>query len=268
MRLEESALKSLDSSMKKVTPFLKKVKERLGEETRAQLLTELAKLNLSKYVEEVALAVSEAKLKVADIPAATAVCSAMHAAYAPFAAALMPHLLKNATLTAPPPARPGAPPTPPEPDADRSARLARKRSSLRLLFELVAVGVFTDSARVVGCLVEVVIEDGVPMAEPPMPNLAVVSSVAKAVLIDPLLVSPATRAAAAAASRTADAGSAGEAVACALTPTEQRKLVTTVLEYFKTSCAALQQGWTALRAIEKANQRALHIKGDLSEVSG
>ncbi len=37
---------------------------RLGEESRTQLLSELTKLNLSKYVEEVALGVAEAKLKV------------------------------------------------------------------------------------------------------------------------------------------------------------------------------------------------------------
>jgi hypothetical protein len=36
-RLDEATLKGLDSSMKKVTPFLKKVRERLGEDTRAQV---------------------------------------------------------------------------------------------------------------------------------------------------------------------------------------------------------------------------------------
>ncbi|KOO34259.1 regulator of nonsense transcripts 2-like protein [Chrysochromulina tobinii] len=56
-RPSETTLKSLDSSLKKVAAFLQKIKERLGEETRKQLLEELPKLNLSKYVEEVALGV-------------------------------------------------------------------------------------------------------------------------------------------------------------------------------------------------------------------
>jgi len=39
-RPSETTLKSLDSSLKKVAAFLQKIKERLGEETRKQLLEE------------------------------------------------------------------------------------------------------------------------------------------------------------------------------------------------------------------------------------
>ena len=76
-RLDAASLKTLDSSLKKVTPFLKKVRytlstpamhftarrgcqpilaqvrDRLVEETRASLVAEARRLNLSKYVEEV-----------------------------------------------------------------------------------------------------------------------------------------------------------------------------------------------------------------------
>ena len=74
-RPSETTLKSLDSSLKKVAAFLQKIKERLGEETRKQLLEELPKLNLSKYVEEVALGVSEAELKLKDLAVAAELCS-------------------------------------------------------------------------------------------------------------------------------------------------------------------------------------------------
>ena len=188
-RLDAAELKSLDSSIKKVTPFLKKVKERLGEEARAQLLAELARLNLSKYVDEVALGVAEAKLKLSDVPAATEVCSAMHVAYAAFMPALLPLLCKNATLLPPPAVKPGAPPVAAETDAERSARLFRKRATLRLLFELVAVGAL-DAAPVLSCFEEVIREDLPPnlRAEIVMPNLAVVASLSKHLLKDPLLI--------------------------------------------------------------------------------
>ena len=71
----ESELKLRDSSLKKITPFLKKTRERLGEETRTSLCAEIEKLNLSKYVEEVAVGVAEAKLKLSDVPAAVQVAS-------------------------------------------------------------------------------------------------------------------------------------------------------------------------------------------------
>jgi hypothetical protein len=45
-------------------------------------VNEARKLNLSKYVEEVALGVSEAKLKLTDVPAALELCCAMHVLYA------------------------------------------------------------------------------------------------------------------------------------------------------------------------------------------
>lgn len=113
-----------DSSLKKVTPFLKKVREKLCDETKGQLLIELPKLNLSKYVEEVAVSVSDAKLKTSDLPAAVAVCSCMHRSYPAFAPALLPHLLRHAALQA---AVTRGAHTAPETEVERSARLSKKR---------------------------------------------------------------------------------------------------------------------------------------------
>ena len=77
------------------------MRERLGEEARASLVTEARRLNLSKYAEEVALGVAEAKLKSNDIYAALELATAMHTGYAAFAPALQPALVRNATLPAP-----------------------------------------------------------------------------------------------------------------------------------------------------------------------
>ena len=91
---------------------------------------------------------------------------------------LTPALCKNALLSAPPPAKAGQPPVPPETDVERTARLSRKRSTLRLLFELHAVGVVPQAAPLLKVLKEVVAED-LQCADPVHPNLPVLSSFAK-----------------------------------------------------------------------------------------
>ena len=50
--LDEQRLRSLDSTLKKVTAFTKKLKQ-LGTTPISQFLPELDKLNLSKYLDEV-----------------------------------------------------------------------------------------------------------------------------------------------------------------------------------------------------------------------
>lgn len=54
---------SLDSSMKKNTGFIKKVRQGLTADAKVQLLKEAATLNLDKYVEELAQAVPEGLAK-------------------------------------------------------------------------------------------------------------------------------------------------------------------------------------------------------------
>eukprot|EP00665_Eupelagonemidae_sp_cell47_P011270 gene11270-biopygen3405 len=155
-RLDGNALKGLESSLKRVNQFLKKVKERLCNEMGSQLLMECCKLNLSKYVDEIAIGVADARLKSADLPAATQLCSLMHRSYASFASTLQPQLIKNASL-APPPTKPGASLL--ETEAERNARLYRKRSAVRLLLELLTVGVFDDAAPVLRCIYGIMADD-------------------------------------------------------------------------------------------------------------
>lgn len=50
---------SLDSSMKKNTGFIKRVRQGLGVDTKVQLVKEAATLNLDKYVDELVQAVPE-----------------------------------------------------------------------------------------------------------------------------------------------------------------------------------------------------------------
>ena len=93
-RPAENELKVRDSSLKKYSAFSKKLRS-ITKDTYASLLQELPKLNLSKYVEEVAVTIAETQLKVADISGVVQVSSLMHRTYAGFAESLLPRLLKG-----------------------------------------------------------------------------------------------------------------------------------------------------------------------------
>ena len=91
--VDEGALKKLDSSMKRNTALLRKLKQ-LSEEARQGLVDEVAKTNQSKYVAEAVAAVAEAPIKLKDVNAAVQVCSMLHQRYAEFAGLLVEVLAK------------------------------------------------------------------------------------------------------------------------------------------------------------------------------
>lgn len=73
----------LDSSLKKNTAFVKKLKLFTSTQLEA-LLRELSALNLSKYISEICAALAEAKLKMTDVPAVVTLASKLHCTYADF----------------------------------------------------------------------------------------------------------------------------------------------------------------------------------------
>ena len=73
-RPEESDLHKLDSSLKKNTAFVRKVKN-FTEAQRDSILKEMTALNLTKYIGEVASGITEAKLKMNDLPGIVEICS-------------------------------------------------------------------------------------------------------------------------------------------------------------------------------------------------
>ncbi|RWS03575.1 regulator of nonsense transcripts-like protein [Dinothrombium tinctorium] len=85
---EESFFIRLDSSVKKNSAFVKKLKN-MTEAQKDSILKDMNSLNLSKYISEVAVAVVEAKLKMSDIPMALKICSLLHQRYPDFSAQLL-----------------------------------------------------------------------------------------------------------------------------------------------------------------------------------
>ncbi|GAV63717.1 MIF4G domain-containing protein/Upf2 domain-containing protein [Cephalotus follicularis] len=133
-RPDSGFLRTLDSSIKRNTAVIKKLKQ-INEEQREGLLDELRSVNLSKFVSEAVTSICEAKLKSSDIQAAVQVCSLLHQRYRDFSPSLIQGLLKVFF-----PGKSGD-----ELDADKNMKAMKKRSMLKLLLELYFVGVIEDS---------------------------------------------------------------------------------------------------------------------------
>ncbi|XP_022887459.1 regulator of nonsense transcripts UPF2-like [Olea europaea var. sylvestris] len=128
-------LRTLDSSIKRNTAVIKKLKQ-INEEQREGMMDELCGVNLSKFVSEAVTSICDAKLKAADIQAAVQICSLLHQRYKDFSPSLVRGLLKTFL--------PGKPPE--DIDGDKNSRAMKKQSTLKLLLELYFVGVEEDSS--------------------------------------------------------------------------------------------------------------------------
>lgn len=117
----------LDSSLKKNTAFVKKLKQFTASQLDA-LLKDMASLNLTKYVSEVSSALSEAKLKLTDVSAAIVLCNELHRVYADFSAAFYENWQKMLSLK-------------PNEKVQNASKL---RVDLKFFAELISVGIFSN----------------------------------------------------------------------------------------------------------------------------
>lgn len=85
---DETVFNNLDSSIKKNSTFVKRLRG-FTESQKEQILNELDRLNLTKFISEVAGSIIEAKLKLSDIPAVIEVCSKLNRCYRDFSRQLL-----------------------------------------------------------------------------------------------------------------------------------------------------------------------------------
>lgn len=69
---DSSFLRTLDSSIKRNTAVIKKLKQ-INDDQREGLMEELRSVNLSKFVSEAVAAICDARLRTSDIQAAVQV---------------------------------------------------------------------------------------------------------------------------------------------------------------------------------------------------
>lgn len=90
---DQSTLDNLDSSIKKNSAFVKRLKG-FTESQKDQILNEIDRLNLTKFISEVAASIIEAKLKLSDIPAIIEICSKLNRCYRDFSGQLLDQYVK------------------------------------------------------------------------------------------------------------------------------------------------------------------------------
>ena len=141
VRPSAAELKQADSSVKKNGAFLKKAGTVTGKTAEA-VLRELRGLNQSKYVSEVAGAMAEhaeEKVRPADLAATVEVVCALHQRYAEFAEVFVPLLIARYQAAE-------------KAAGEGGEGFGARKVLLRLLTELVAVGVVEDGKVLLECL--------------------------------------------------------------------------------------------------------------------
>lgn len=120
----------LDSSLKKNTAFIKKIKLSLNAENYSNVLKDIETLSLEKYLSEILTSLEESILKVSkseDIMAVMRIVSVLHQR---FPLQFVPPLLSVLVNTVV--------------EKDLNEPILRVRNALKLLFEMFLVGLFSD----------------------------------------------------------------------------------------------------------------------------
>ncbi|KAK9911705.1 hypothetical protein M0R45_035600 [Rubus argutus] len=138
-RPDSGFLRTLDSSIKRNTAVIKKLKQ-INEEQREGLMDDLRGVNLSKFVSEAVTAICDAKLRSSDIQAAVQICSLLH---------------------------------------QRNLRAMKKRSTLKLLLELYFVGVIEDGGIFVNIIKDLTSGEHLKDRDTTQTNLTLLASFAR-----------------------------------------------------------------------------------------
>lgn len=131
----ESYFVKLDSSLKKNTAFVKKLKQFTAAQIDS-LLKDIKDLNLTKYISEVCAAMIEAKLKMTDIPAAITLCNELHKIYGDFSQQFFENWQKALNIKA----------------GEKIQNMSKLRVDLRFYCDLISVGIFTNKVNIISNL--------------------------------------------------------------------------------------------------------------------
>lgn len=139
----ELSKKKLKSDLKKCTAFCKKIKSTLNWDKQiiSSMVKDVESLNLTRYIEEIANAFMECKLKVGDVSGVVEICLALHQRYGDFMDVLLSRVLQGSLIKNSGSSGNGDDPK-------------QKRIHLRLLLELYVNGVVTEVKPLMKILVE------------------------------------------------------------------------------------------------------------------
>ncbi|XP_063407646.1 regulator of nonsense transcripts 2-like isoform X4 [Mytilus trossulus] len=239
-RPDEAFFRKLDSNLKKNTAFVKKLRN-LTEGQKDSLVKDFEALNLSKYVGEVAAAITEAKLKMSDIPCAVLICSLMYQRYTDFPIALMENWQKYLLHK----------------KDEKISNPSKYRVDLRFFAELVSVGVIKHREGL-GLLAN---QLGLLMNNDKEGhnNLSIVTSFCKHCGEDYAGLIPRKF-------RLLSEKYGGNIPKRSmLTPERQKACRNLFGDYYQSLCKHLIKDHKELKSVERQNRKILHTKGEISQ---
>ncbi|KAG8440022.1 hypothetical protein GDO86_005988 [Hymenochirus boettgeri] len=239
-RPEENFFSKLDSSLKKNTAFVKKLKT-ITEQQRDSLSHDFNSLNLSKYIAEAAASIVEAKLKISDVNCAVYLCSLFHQRYADFTQSLLQVWKKHFEAR----------------KEEKTPNITKLRTDLRFIAELTIIAIFTDKEGL--SLIYEQLKNIINADRESHTHVSVVISFCRHCGDD-------------------IAGLVSRKVKCAaekynlnfppneiISPEKQQPFQNLLKEYFTSLTKHLKRDHRELQNIERQNRRILHTKGELSE---
>lgn len=135
-RPEDAELRRLESSLKKCTGFLRKLKATgVTEESSGVLVSESRLLNLSRYISEVVTAIAESRLRSSEVDYVVGLCVELHARYEEFSPQLVV-ALAGVVLA----------------NGSSARELPVRRGAMRLLVDIFILGMCTDVSHVINVL--------------------------------------------------------------------------------------------------------------------
>ncbi|XP_051974306.1 regulator of nonsense transcripts 2 [Xyrauchen texanus] len=240
MRPEEAFFSRLDSSLKKNTAFVKKLRT-LTEQQRCSLSQDFDSLNLSKYIGEAVSSMVEAKLKLSDVGCAVHLCSLFHQRYAEFAPLLLATWKRHFEAR----------------KEEKAPNVSKLRTDLRFIAELTIVGLFTDKEGL--SLIYEQLKNIIGADRETHTHVSVIISFCKHCGDDIAGLVP------------RKVKNAVEKFGLSFPPSQiinsekQQPFQNILREYFTSLTKHLKKDHRELQNIERQNRRILHSKGELSE---
>ncbi|XP_053109400.1 regulator of nonsense transcripts 2 isoform X2 [Hemicordylus capensis] len=239
-RPEENFFCRLDSSLKKNTAFVKKLKT-ITEQQRDSLSHDFNGLNLSKYIAEAVASIVEAKLKISDVNCAVHLCSLFHQRYSDFAPSLLQVWKKHFEAR----------------KEEKTPNITKLRTDLRFIAELTIVGIFTDKEGL--SLIYEQLKNIINADRESHTHVSVVISFCRHCGDDIAGLVPRK------VKSAADKFNLSFPPSEIISPEKQQPFQNLLKEYFTSLTKHLKRDHRELQNIERQNRRILHSKGELSE---
>lgn len=238
-RPPDSHFSKLDSSLKRNTTFVKKLKTFSGNQLD-MFMKDMVNLNLTKYVSEVASALVDAKLKMTDVGPAIKACSFLHQTYAEFSTHFFENWQKILSLKV----------------GDKIANPSKLRVDLRFYAELINAGIFThkQGLPLLGSVLTVLIN----MDKEEHNNASIILSFCKHCGEDYAGLIPKK------VRELSEKLNIPIPKSKLLTPEKQQNVKLLLREYYNSLCKHLLKEHKELQAFEKQNRKILQTRGELS----